>query len=539
MILRLASFFILTALMTASIDAAEAQNRVRRNVEIEWESIEGASGYEIQVTRKDESSKKPLVFKTNEAKWIATIKPGAYIMQLRAFDDRGVPGSWSPGSELLVKLPSIYPLQPESNKILQSKDPITHSVPFSWEKVPGAAKYKLTASSEDNSWTYEKELEDTSVTVDVPVANGYRWEVVAFDPKGEEGDRWKISEQFEVHGPALKKPTIEKPMSQYIREIRWSEPEYAKNYRYDLNFYNKKKKKWEVVESRAGLKEAVLPVDSSRPTGTYRLVVTAQSERREDSAYSKIDFKMKGGFRTPASLNTAILRDSITKPTNFYFIASYFATQAQYEFTNHDDLANVSFDAMGGVGRLGLGYQGQNSKWGAFGIADMSTFIIGGQNFNFTSIELHATRSLRAGRAGQFLLGAGVYSREIPVVEGTPAAGFSGAGKVSTMGPHIGFTYWVPMSDRYGLQVNGRAYYSLMGSAPNGDVEATVSYQMGVLGSYRMSSSWMAYMGYAYRADNVSYNTRAGDALSFAQPGQMNEVRFQGHFINMMFEFSF
>lgn len=539
MILRLVPFFILIVLIATSFDAAEAQNRVRRNVEIEWEDIDGASGYEIQVTRKDDTSKKPLIFKTTEAKWVATIKPGVYIMQLRAFDDRGVPGSWSPGSELVVKLPSIYPLKPESDKILQSKDPLTHAVDFAWEKVPGAAKYKLSVSAEDGAWTFEKELEGTALTVDVPVANGFKWEVVAYDPKGEEGDRWKIAEQFEVHGPALKAPVIEKPMSQYIRDIRWNEPDYTKSYRYDLNFYNKKKKKWEVVESRAGLNEPVLPIDASRPTGTYRLIVTAQSERREDSPFAKLDFKMKGGFRTPASLNTAILRDSITKPTNFYFIASYFATQAQYEFVNYDDLANVSFDALGAVGRLGLGYQGQNSKWGAFGIADISTFVIGGQNFNFTSIELHATRSIRAGSAGQLLFGAGIYNREIPIVEGTPVAGFSGAGKVSTMGPHIGFTYWVPMSDRYGLQVNGRAYYALSGSAPIGDVDSTLSYQMGVLGSYRMGASWMTYLGYAYRADHVSYDSRGGDALSFAQPGQMNEVRFQGHFLNMIFEYSF
>lgn len=531
--------FIFIGWIVGIVIPAEAQTRVRRNVEVEWESNDNASGYEIQVTRKDDTSKKPLLFKTKTSKWEATIKPGMYIMQVRAFDDRGVPGSWSPGAELLVKLPAVYPLKPEAKEIIKATDEVNHSTTFQWEEVPGAAKYVFTASSDDGLWTFNKELSETSITIDVPVATSLKWNVVAFDPKNEEGDLWKQAEVFEIHGPALKKPEIDKPMSQYVRDIKWSESPYAKRYKYDLNFYNKKTKKWELVESRSDLVEPALPVDSSRPTGSYRLLVQAQTERRDSSPYAKMDFKMKGGFRTPASLDTAILRDSISKPTNFYFIASYFATQAQYSYLNYDDIVNVSFDALGAVGRVGLGYQDPKSKWGAFGIADISTFIIGGKSFSFTSLELHSTYAMRAGRAGQFLLGAGAYLRELPIVRGDVGTGFQGAGKISTMGPHLGFIYWVPLSDYYGLQVNGRGYYSLAGSAPSGDVGATLSYQMGVLGSYRVGTNWMSYLGYAYRNDNVTYDSMGGSATSFAQPGQQNEVNFEGHFLNLIFEYSF
>lgn len=538
MIFSRTKLFILTVLLVGFFNPAEAQDRVRRNVEVEWESNDNASGYEIQVTRKDDVSKKPLVFKTKTPQWSATIKPGLYKMQVRALDDRGVPGSWSDPAELLVKLPAVFPIKPESKKILSAKEEVKEEVSFQWAEVPGASKYIFKAVSIDGAWSHEKELTETSLSTEVPVASAVQWEVVAFDAKGEEGDKWKTPEAFELHGPELASPAIQKPISEFIREINWSVSPYATSYRYDLQYYNRKIKKWELIESKTDLTERVIAIDSSRPTGTYRLEVQAQTDKRAASQRAKLDFKMRGGFRTPASLDNAILRDSITKPTNYYFIASYFTTQVQYQFSNYDKNSNVSFDALGAVGRVGLGYQNPRSSWGTFGIADVSAFIIGGETFNFTSFELHATRSLRVSGAGKFLLGTGLYMRELPMVEGTNTTGFNGAGKVSSIGPHIGFTYWVPMTDSYGVQLNGRGYYSLKGSTPAGDLAPSLSYQMGILGSYRLTSAWMGFLGYAYRMDSVNYETM-NSSLSFAQPGQENELTFKGHFLNLLFEYSF
>jgi hypothetical protein len=518
---------------------AQAQSRVRRNVEVEWEGIEDATEYEVQVVREGEDGKKPLRFKSKTPQWSATIKPGVYLMQVRSYDDRGVPGAWSPASQLLVKLPSVFPIAPESKKIIAAKEEENHTLNFQWEVVPGAAKYKFKAQTPDGHWAYEEETEKTNIKTNVPVGSIITWEVTPYDSKGEEGDRWKELETFEVHGPELKKPVVQTPMSKYLRNIQWTESPRAQKYKYDLTYYNKKTKKWELVESKEDHEGTVLPLDSSRPTGTYKLSVQALCERRKPSTIHSKKFVMKGGFRSPASLDSAILRDSITKPTNFYFIASYFTTQVQYQSNNYDANTRSSFDALGAVGRLGLGYQDPRAKWGIFGIADISAFIIGGESFKFASMEAHITRKFRVGSSGMLLTGAGLFSKELPLVTGTESTGFSGAGKVRNMGPHLGFTYWAPLSDRYGIQFNGRAYYTLLGSTPSGDLNPALSYQMGVLGSYRLNKAWMGYAGYAYRLDNASYSTNPSDPLSFARQGQENDVTFQGHFLNLIFEYSF
>ena len=110
-----ASFLSLALMVWALLGSfsSVAQEKVRRNVEIEWEGVDGASLYEIQITRREEdSNKKTLLFKLKEPKWSATVRPGTYDMQVRSFDDRGAPGDWGPPSELVVKLPAIVPPHP-------------------------------------------------------------------------------------------------------------------------------------------------------------------------------------------------------------------------------------------------------------------------------------------------------------------------------------------------------------------------------------------------------------------------------------------
>ncbi len=533
------ALLILTALLLSTPAFAEAPAKVRRNVEVEWDVIDGASSYEVQVIRKDDPKKKPSRFTMKNAGWSATIKPGVYLMQIRSFDDRGVPGDWSPASEMLVKLPAVIATNPEANAVVLSKEELNQDLTFQWEPVPGAVKYKIKARTAGGVWSVEKEVDEPSLETSVLVGDFINWDVVAIDDKGEEGDKWDAPQSFELRGPALKKPVIEKPLSSYIKELKWSAPAYAKNYLYDLQYFNPSLKKWEAVAKQEDYAANVLALDTSRPTGKYKLQVQANGDHRASSPVAKLEFEMIGNFNDPADIDNAILRASITKPTNYYAIASYLITKVSYEGRNYDANTKPTFEALGGTGRIGGGYQDPKSKWGGFGIVDLSGFSIGGQNFQFASLEAHVTRRLEFGQGGLLLVGSGLFSKELPVVLGTPVDGFFGVGKVRGMGPHLGFTYWIPLSARFGLQANGRAYYSLMGSAPNGGkIESALSYQYGALGSYRLNKSWMSYAGYAYRSDNASFSAKPATD-SFAREGQINEVQLTGHYLNLILEFSF
>ncbi|WP_226987938.1 hypothetical protein [Bdellovibrio bacteriovorus] len=88
--MKLGSAFILLMISfwTSMVLAAP----YRRLVNFEWEAIENAKSYEIelkQVKAKGEDAK-TFTFKVTEAAWNGRLTPGKYMMKLRSRDYRGV-----------------------------------------------------------------------------------------------------------------------------------------------------------------------------------------------------------------------------------------------------------------------------------------------------------------------------------------------------------------------------------------------------------------------------------------------------------------
>lgn len=520
---------------------AVAQERVRRNVEIEWEVVGGASEYEVEFVRKDEKGAKPTRFKTKKASWEANIKPGLYLVKIRSLDQRGVPGEWPEPMELAVKLPAIIPAAGGSSEALvRATDPDKHDLKLSWEPIPGAQKYLVNVRSTTTEWSAQKEVRDPSWSVNVPSGQVYEWNAVAIDERGGQGERLDSSFKVTVQAPGLELPQVEKPLSRFVREVKWTPSPHVTHYSYVLKRIDRKQRKWVIVDKKEEYKEETVPLKFSTPTGKYRLELQAHGKLRDSSQKSILDFEVEGGFRDPASFDRAELKDSISKPTNFYAIASYLITQVQYSANNYDRNSIPSFKALGGTGRIGLGYQTPNSRWGGFAIVDLSGFTIGSKNYTFSSIEAHATRKLDLGQRGLWLIGAGIFSKELPIVLGSETVGYQGLGKVRTIGPHAGFNYWLPFNQRLGLQLNARGYYGFFGSSDSGQqVQPTLSFQYGLLGSYRLSPTMMGYAGYAHRTDQANYESNPSDPTSFARPGEVNSIRIDGDYLNLIFEYSF
>ncbi len=544
MIPRFERFLILTISAMALAWGLSASMRahaekVRRNVEVEWEVVENASQYEVRVIRKDDKTKKGQRFIVKVPSWSATVAPGLYNMQIRSFDDRGAPGDWSPPADLLVKLPSVIQDSPKAGESLKVSDEKETETKLKWTEVPGASKYNVTVHSTTSDFKFEKVVEDNSVVVNVPVGQDFKWNVNAIDPKGENGDLNGEELAFHIQGPPIKKPEIQKPMSKYVKEVKWAAPPYANRFAYELYYKGQKSNKWVKVSQKNNVNDNKVAIDISRPSGKYRLKVQAHGNGRDSSKISTVEFEARGGFRDPAALEAAIMRDSITKPTNFYAISSYMLTQISYTGVNLDQNKRGTFSAVGGTGRIGIGYQDPESNWGGFGIVDMSGFTIGGKVFQFSSIELHATRKLEFGQKGLLLAGAGMFSKELPNVKGetnviTSKDEYVGTGKFTGMGPHAGFTFWFPLSERFGVQTNARGYYTLLGqSSLGGKALSSLSLQYGLLGTYRLSNNWMGYAGYAFRKDEGNFTTTNSTASGH------NSIVIQGHYLNLLLEFSF
>ncbi len=514
-----------------------------RPLSLEWEPIEGASAYELRFVPQGarlNSFPQPLNFRTPEPSWSGQLPPGHFVLQIRSLDQRGAPGRWDEGAELTVYLRAPKPLFPAADQSLTSRRAEQDRMEFKWSPVEGAQAYYLQVETQEGDPVSSQRVERPEARLNLPVGRAYRWRVAALWMEDEPGEAYAWS-SFTLAGPKLATPRLRRPGTRYVDSLEWNEVNHATSYEVEL-FRRGERGRWEPVGSATQVSESLMEFDPQSPAGTYKLVVKAQAPFRETSDPAELEFPaLQSPSREPAALAQLRMAESLDKQTNFYFIASYFLSQMNYASINHESGSAPNFDAIGGTGRLGLGYQPQSSVWGTFGILDLSGFNIASQNFTFASAELHGTWTHRRG-ANHIRLSSGLFTKELPHLVGSSQTGFSGLDKATSVGPHLGFDLWRALSPRLGVQVNGRIYSSVAGKGPNQeDLNPEMSMMFGLLGSYRLTPRVMGLAGYAYRLDRVTYPARPFDRnpLSLANPGDINSIEVQGHYLNLILEVDF
>lgn len=513
----------------------------QRSVNLDWEPIPGALKYEIRLQEKLKYSKKkkPEIYTVKKASWSAVVNFGKYNLQLRTFDDRGAPGSWSPPMEILVKPFTPQIIAPKNRARFKSQNDDQEEVSFEWKDTAGADRYILRIQSNGSPDPKEIKVTQTHHKLKLDVAQNYSWSVQAIMTDGTPGDLAEKMNQFKIYGKQLAPPRVDPPLSKFVKELTWSAPEFASSYSYAL-YHKTKSDKWKRIESKKRIPQNQVGFNLANPTGEYKISVRANGKNRRSSEVSHHIFKVKGGLRTPAAIDAAILKDSLSKPTHFYGIASYFVTQVNYKNINKETNNASTFEELGGTGRIGLGYQDPFHWWGAYGVIDLSGINIGGENQTFAAAEIHGTWKWANPSSNLFLVSGGLYMKELPEIVGSQANGLGAVEKAKNMGPHLGFKVWMPLSQKIGVQFNARAYYSLLGEAPNGqEVTPTLSYQAGALGSLRLAKNLMGFAGYAYRLDQTQFNADFEKSGSFASPGDVNIIEIQGHYLNLILEYSF
>lgn len=511
----------------------------RRLVNFEWEAIENAQTYEVEIKSiKEDGNGKIYQFKVDKAAWNGRLSAGKYLMKLRSIDERGVPGEWNQPSEFDVGLENAVIKYPSAETQITSYDKVETKLELQWEPVGGADEYSIDITSLDGQFQSQNKTDKSSFSISLPVAKKYTWTVTALNKEGFKSEA-PATTPFTILGPPLELPTIAKPENEFVREVHWSHNEDKTLFDASLFKYNSTQKKWDKVKFVENTKDTFIPIDSSYSGGQYQLLVVAKGELRATSKKAKQIFKVRDGDRSPAAEFTSTLRKSIERFEGWYGVASYLVTKMQFKGINYEKNSFLSYEALGGTGRLGLGWFKPEKNWGFLSIVDLSGFTFNGETKTFASVELNAVHRQKMMDRGELRIQFGPYFKELPEAIRI-SEGVHKYDSISVAGAHSGVEYWYSLSPKIGLQAHLYLYYSLLtGSTPNGqEISPTLSTQWSLLGSYRLTDKLTGLAGYTRREDKTAYKVNSANG-SMAPDGTLNESTIAGDYLSFFAEWNF
>lgn len=531
--LIIAILFIFAAVLCPKSAFAKAES----NVELEWEGIDNAKTYDLEV----KSTKNTFKFQVKEPIWAGRLSPGFFKMRVRARDKRGVPGEWSEFQEFKVFLDSPEFVNPMSGTIISSASNEVQNVTFKWKKVFQGEKYILDVQGLDSIFRKQVELtNDEKTTMELPVATKFMATIRASNEVLGSNPEKDQTAEFIVSGKKLLAPKLVPPESLFVREVKWSKPEFAQAYSYVLEKLDVKSQKFNLFDENKELRGESMPFKKEWPGGIYRLTVKAIANYRPSSEMVSIRFTAKDGDRSEKAEELARLRESIERLSGWFGMASYLINSVEYQNLNYDLTGTqVAYNAIGGTLRAGIGYVIKQKPWGYFVAAEASTLTVSGfGNIGYNQFEVNSFFKMKPNDAGEFRQTAGLVYKELPDVTSNFAGTVKNSSVLSALGFRYGVEYWHALTPKLGVQGNAHIFPLITGqTTTNGQAFVpSTSLQAGFLFSYRWSKNLTTLGGYAYRTDKMEYKT--APSTNFPSPAaEKNSVTLKGHYLNLFLEY--
>lgn len=532
----------------------KAADAYRRLVNFEWEPIEGAKFYEIEIRKKTKNAKTNS-FKTEKSEWSGKLQVGRYEFRLRSLDQRGVPGDWSGYAELDVLLESVKPKYPATNAEIKASDSDKHEVSFEWQETPAASGYAVEILNDKNEVVATDKVSKPKFSYTLPAAAIYSWKVKAISEDGLESEASEPF-KFSVIGPKLEKAKVEKPDNEFVREVKWAAVEKADHYDVIVAKFNSQAKKWQKFKEFENVKETSLSFASDWEGGQYRVMVKAKAIGRETSDHSNVTFTVKQGDRSPAAEYVQTMRKSIDRVDGWFSQASWYASSVTLK-SEYRNALGFTTSAVTGTGRLGLGLLRSESPWGFLFIFDAGGYIFENKIYNYFGIEASAVRRQNFSDRAEIRYLAGLFTKEFPALwstaastaanQSTPQNAQINYSKGGILGLHGGVEYWYSITPKLGFQANAHIYMPMSATElPNGGKYSggDMNFSIGALGSYRYSNRLTGLVGVNLRDENYTY-TDVGDPAGWGGDVRLSKsttnvkTTISGIYVNLMAEYSF
>jgi hypothetical protein len=267
-----------------------------KTVELEWDAVETAGGYEVKLSPENGST--PLLFEVPENHFSKAVPIGNYVLQMRTKSKDGRDTSeWSPPVPLAVVARELTPIKPTDNSELDGSTKPKVSVDFEWSAVENAREYKISVwSDEKKDQPYVFTTKATQKRLDVPTAQIYHWKV-EFESKDSVAYQQEPKVfTFTLLGNRLTRPEINEASLNCKDLLSWTESDGAETYSAELHFKfvdkdGDQKENWQSVKKQSKA-DAFMACPKLKP-GAYKLEVVAKGRRRSPSEPAVREFLIK------------------------------------------------------------------------------------------------------------------------------------------------------------------------------------------------------------------------------------------------------
>lgn len=302
--------------------AAEVSN-LDREVEIEFNPVDGAISYEIKAQNKAEASTNPIIFVSPTSSITKRLPLGTWIIEVRSIDRRRVPGRWQSIGELNIGFKTPQISYPKDKIVLKTNPGEVLPVEFKWSSFHPKAEYLLTIENDDHTAIDVKQVV-TGESVIIPLKTGrYSWSLTSNPPVGIEKDgKDPEPSTFQISAGKLESPVIETNKKKNPRVINWTLPNHATESLIKVEFKNNKINTDQdntasrtVFSERSQSTSWDVPEDLS--DGIYKFSIIATADGFEPSTETSFSFQIKRK-KDPKKSQPKIRKKKISDPESVY-----------------------------------------------------------------------------------------------------------------------------------------------------------------------------------------------------------------------------
>lgn len=277
----------------ALVLSAQAQELPLKTIELEWEPVENAFGYELRLTPKNGGT--PLTFKVLENKFVQDVPIGNYIFRIRSRhkDAEDHWSAWSDPILIEVLTKELLPLEPAHEAVLSAQTEARETVTFAWNQIDKARDYVLkiwTEETKDKPMTFVTRKNTHRLKL-LP-GRVYFWQVTFESSTGVAYTQEVRTQMFSLQGPKLLQPSIV-PVENVadVRELKWIKSPKAKTYKARLQFRYLDETEWKTI-LEGELAETKWSFEKLK-AGQYRAEVIAKAPRHAESVPGTYEFTVK------------------------------------------------------------------------------------------------------------------------------------------------------------------------------------------------------------------------------------------------------